>query len=152
MAIIQIYWDSNCFLGIFNNEIDKVKKCKGTITKAESGDLIIVTSAITLVEVIRLKGRPRLKKDAERKIVDFFKHQYIVVHNLDRMAAEKARELMWKHPDLLPKDSVHVATAILRKIPKMHTFDQELLKLDNKYGDPKLCICEPDIEHQGELF
>jgi len=110
--------------------------------------LKINTSAITLTEVIKLKGQPRLPKQKERMIVDFFKHEYIIVHNVDRRVAEYARYLIWKHPAVWPKDSIHLATAILRKIPKMHTFDGDLQKLDNKYGSPKLRICTPDIERQ----
>lgn len=155
MVIETVYWDANCFLGIFNNEQDKVKACQGTTTKAEEGDLIIVTSAITLVEVIRMKGQPRLKREDENKIREFFLHKYISIQNVDRVVAEVARDLMWRHSTLQPKDSIHVATAILRKVSRMHTFDGELLKLDNKYGSPKLHICTPDIPHQrnlGELY
>lgn len=155
MVIETVYWDANCFLGIFNNEQDKVKACKGTTARAEKGDLIIVTSAITLVEVIRMKGQPRLKREDENKIREFFLHKYILIQNVDRVVAEAARDLMWRHSALQPKDSIHVATAILRKVSRMHTFDEELLNLDNKYGSPKLHICKPDIPHQmdlGELY
>ena len=58
---------------------------------------------------------------------------------------------MWKHSALQPKDAIHVATALLRKVVKLHTFDDELLKLSNKYGKPRLKICKPDIAYQMEL-
>lgn len=151
MAIIQVYWDANCFLGVFSNEPDKVPKCKGTIEKAENGELKINTSAITLTEVIKIKGKKRLLRDKEQMIVDFFKHNYVTIHNVDRRVAECARRLIWKHSSFAPKDSIHVATAILRKIPTLNTFDNDLLKFDNKLGSPKLRICEPDIPYQMEL-
>jgi len=151
MAIIQVYWDSNCFLGIFNEELDKVSKCKGTIEKAENDQLKINISALTLTEVIKLKGKTRITRDKEQMIVDFFKHKYIIIHNVDRRTAEYARHLMWKYSSLKPKDSIHVATAILRKIPTLNTFDEELLALDNKLSGLNLRICQPDIEYQMEL-
>ena len=64
---IQRYWDSDCFLGWFNAESDKVPLCKGIVEKAHRGEIELVVSAITLVEVIKLRGKPRLKKSAEKK-------------------------------------------------------------------------------------
>ena len=150
-VIQQIYWDSDCFLGIFNNESDKVAKCKGTIEQAENGHLKINTSALTLTEVIKLKGKPRLSRDKEQMIIDFFKHECIIIHNVDRRTAEYARRLMWRYSSLKPKDSIHVATAVIRKIPTLHTFDQDLLALDSKLGTIKLRICQSDIAYQMEL-
>jgi len=151
MAIIQVYWDANCFLGIFNDESDKVTKCRGTIAEAEKGDLYINTSAITLTEVIKLKGKPLLHAEKEQMIIDFFKHEYIIIHNVDRKIAEHARHLIWKYNFVMPKDAIHLATAVLRKISTFHTFDDDLLKLDNKLGNPKIHVCKPDIPHQGQL-
>lgn len=151
MAIIEVCWDSDCFLRVFNKEVDKVSKCKGTIEQAENGQLKINTSALTLTEVIRLKGKPRLSRDKEQMIVDFFKHSYIIIHNVDRRIAEYARYLMWKFSSLKPKDSIHVATAVIRKIPTLNTFDGDLLGLNNKLGAIKLRICQPDVAYQMEL-
>ncbi len=146
-----VYWDSNCFLGLLNNEKDKIKCCQGVMKKAEAGELLIVTSALTLIEVIRMKGKPRLTSAVEKTIRGFFENSFIYIQNVDRDVGLKARELMWRHNDLLPKDSIHVATAILRRVPKLHTFDGDLLSLDGKYGNPKLSICKPDIRYQMEF-
>ena len=67
MASQIAYWDSDCFLGWFLNEANKVLKCRGTLQKAQNGDIKILTSAITLTEVIKLKNRPKLKKENEKK-------------------------------------------------------------------------------------
>jgi len=154
MAIERIYWDSTCFLALLKKESDRVKACKGTIYKAEKNELIIVTSAITFIEVVKLPGETPLKREAENIIRDFFKNSFISIRNVDREIGIIARDLMWKHDYLRPKDSIHIATAIFNKITKLHTFDNDFLILNNKYGDPKLCICEPDIEYseQRELF
>ena len=153
MSIDKVYWDSDCFLALLKAETDKIDKCKGTIEKAEKGELLIIASAITLIEVIKMKGKQLIKREAEKKIRAFFDNAFISIRNVDREIGIIARDLLWKHISLKPKDSIHVATAIFCKVPKLNTFDEGLLKLSNQFGDnPKLEICIPDIPYQGELF
>ena len=38
----KIYWDSDCFLGYFQDEEGKVEKCDGVLQRADRGDVIIV--------------------------------------------------------------------------------------------------------------
>lgn len=151
MAIDKIYWDSSCFLALLKKEPDRIKACKGTIYKAEKNELIIVTSSITFIEVIKLPGETPLKKESENTIRDFFKNSFIGIRNVDREIGIIARDLLWKHDYLKPKDSIHIATAIFSKVTKLHSFDEDFLKLNNKYGNPKLSICEPDIEYNEQL-
>lgn len=152
MDIKQRYWDSNCFLAWFLNESGKADKCRGVIEAAEADKLQIVTSALTITEVIKLKGKPRLKQDRERIIQDFFEQEYIVIRNVDRKVALYARQLLWEFEALLPKDSIHVATALVNKLPVLDTFDEYLIKLDGKLGNPGLRIGYPDAPFQGSLF
>lgn len=152
MTIEKVYWDSNCFLGLLKEEPNKVEACRGTINKAEKGELIIVTSAITFIEVIKLPGETPLGRESENTIRDFFKNSFINIQNVDREIGIIARDLLWKHEYLKPKDSIHLATTILHKISILNTFDEHLLQLTNKYGNPKIDICIPNIEYQAELF
>lgn len=46
------YWDSDAFLGWLKAEPDKIDECRGVIRAAENGDLRLVTSSLTLTEVI----------------------------------------------------------------------------------------------------
>ena len=156
MAIEIIYWDSDCFLGYFNREADKINKCTGTVDKAKSGDLKIAVSTITLTEVIKLKGKPKLKQEQEELIRKFFENDFIVMFNLNRWTAELARHLIWEYSNLDPKDSIHVATALFNNIPILNTFDEELKKLNEKFKlsdkSKNLIICEPILPSQSELF
>lgn len=145
------YLDSDIFLGLFNEEPDKLEACNGVLTAAERGEIEIVVSALTLTEVIRMRGRPRLEQEKEEFIHAFFEHSFIHVVNLDRGLAEDARQLMWDYSALKPKDSVHVATAIRTQVNCLHTFDRELLGLDGQIGQPLLHICTPDIPGQTAL-
>jgi predicted nucleic acid-binding protein len=115
-------------IGWLADEADKVPKLKPVIEAAQekSGSIRIVVSALALAEVLWLKNAPRLGKEKERKIKNFFKHEYIVVVDVDTRTAELARELVWDH-NVRPKDAIHVATAILRKAEQLDTFDDELL-------------------------
>ncbi len=108
MTKIIIYWDSNCFLALLNNEKDKIRLCRGTIQKAEAGKLLIVTSAITFIEVIKMKGKPALGRSAEKTIQEFFDNSFIKIHDVDREVGIKARELMWKYGALQTKDAIHL--------------------------------------------
>ena len=65
------YWDSNCFLGWFNNDVDEVNLLRGALNKAQKNELKIITSALTLTEVIKIKGKQRLPKEKEQIIIDF---------------------------------------------------------------------------------
>ena len=153
---IQRYWDSDCFLGWFNDEPDKVPLCKGIVERAHKREIELVVSAITLVEVIKLKGKPRLKESAEKTIKDFFENDFILLVNVDRHISEFARQLIWDHSALNPKDAIHVATAILKNVSTLNTFDNYLIKLSERFelanNKEKLKICKPDIQTTGDLF
>jgi PIN domain nuclease of toxin-antitoxin system len=54
------YWDSVTFLGWLAAEPDKAKCCRPVIEAAEGGTVRLVTSAITITEVVYLKGHDKL--------------------------------------------------------------------------------------------
>src|SRR5438270_5872124 len=91
------YWDSNCFLGVLNEEPDKIAACKAVMRVAERGETRIITSALTLTEVLWPKGAPPLPKDKAEVVHQFFQHEWIIVFDLDRTLAERAREVAWNH-------------------------------------------------------
>ena len=51
------YWDSNAFLGWLAEEPDKIGHCRPVIEAAEAGNVRILTSALTIAEVLWIKGR-----------------------------------------------------------------------------------------------
>ena len=147
------YWDSCVFLAFLKNEKDKINDCISVLKAAENGQVIIVTSAITFIEVVKLeKGQPKLPKESEEKISDFFRHEWIYIYDVDRKVGELARELMWQYQALKPKDATHVATAIKARVDVLDTFDDYLLKLSGEIGDPPLIIRKPFFEVQLDLF
>jgi hypothetical protein len=144
------YWDSVVFLGWLAKEPDKVDRCRAVIRAAEAHKLRIVTSSLTMVEVIKLKGRAPISKEVEPKITAFFEQPYILVRQVDRRTAEFARDLIWNR-GVDPKDAVHLATALLARLHQFDTFDHGLMKLSGALGDPPLAIGYPDLPEQLTL-
>lgn len=151
MKKVKTYWDSSCFLSWLKAE-PQAELCRGTIAEAERGNILIITSAITVVEVIKLKGREPITRDHSDQIIAFFSQGYVRVRNIDLAMAELARDLMWTHSALAHKDALHVATAVAVGCPILETFDKELIKLSGQIGDPPLRITEPSIPFQPTLF
>ena len=121
-------------LGILKEEPNKVEPCTQLLNEAKNGDFRIVTSAITLAEVVHLRDFNRLTPEKEAKIKAFFEHDFIIIRNVDRRTAEKARELMWRYHDqkLRHQDAIHAATASLANVDVLNTYDPDLLNLDDQ--------------------
>jgi predicted nucleic acid-binding protein len=111
MPIERIYWDSDAFLGWFQNEPGKVEMCSGTLQRAEDGEVVIFTSALTIAEVLWLRNAPKLSEDKAVLVRKFFRRSYFRIRNVTRMNAEAAQDLVWSH-SIRPKDAIHVATAL----------------------------------------
>ena len=91
------YWDSNAFLGWLAEEPDKIDYCRPVIEAAEAGKVRILTSTLTIAEVLWIRGRDRIRADSAAKVEAFCRHQWTVVRELDRFIAEDARALVWNH-------------------------------------------------------
>ena len=150
MSADRRYWDSDTFLAWFNKENGKYEDCLGVMQSAEHGNIEIVTSSLTLVEVLYIKGYPKITKDKSNTVCRFFERDFIVIVNLDRYIAEDARKLVWDN-NVRPKDAVHLSTSIKANISIFDTFDDELLKLNGQIGNPALKITRPDIPYQGDI-
>jgi predicted nucleic acid-binding protein len=128
------YWDSVVILGFLKEEPDKIDVCRQLLHEAQNGNFKIVTSAISLTEVVHLRHMQRLNPETESKIKAFFEHEFIIVRAVDRRTAEKARELMWRYHDqkLKHADAVHAATASLANVDVLNSYDDDLLNLHDQ--------------------
>jgi len=145
---VNVYVDSCVFLSWFKDEPD-ADECKGLFDSADKGEIKIITSSITLTEVIKLNRSIEIPHTDVIKLRNFFEKDFIMIASLERRIAEKARELIWKNPHLQPKDSIHLATAIYLEIQKLYTFDNDLLKLKDIF--PDILICKPDIPYVQQI-
>lgn len=149
------YWDAGPFIAWLASETrdERADRCAPIIKAAQSNQLLIVTSSVSLIEVVKLDKKDavvNLPPEAEAKIVAFFHQPYISIRDFDPRTAEIARDLTWKH-GLSTRDAMQAATALRWKVPQMDTFDGGLLKLDGVLGSPGLRITKPDLPQQLDL-
>jgi predicted nucleic acid-binding protein len=144
-VIDRVYWDSDCFLGWLLDEVDKVDSCEEVLAEAEDGRVQIVTSALTIAEVLALRWQPKIPKDRRETVENFFKKPFVLVRPITRRTAETARDIVWEG-GIDPKDALHVATALEAKVPMLHSFDEKLQRNSGKVGgSPLLQIRKPHV-------
>lgn len=83
------------------------------------------------------------------KIDRFFLNSYIHLVAVERLVAEKARDIRRSYPGLRNFDAVHLATAILSRVAAFCTYDAQLLRRDGQIDGLK--IEEPVWEGQAPL-
>ena len=140
------YWDSDCFLGWLQEEPGKVDKCGDVLALCERGQVEIVTSTLTIAEVLMLRPKDALPKERRTKVESLFARKYIHTMAVTRRIAESARDLVWDH-GVAPKDAaaVHVASALSAKADVLNTFDGPLIAKSGLIGSPPLTIEGPTV-------
>jgi predicted nucleic acid-binding protein len=151
MGVEPIYWDSDAFLGWLQEEPGKVDLCEGTLQRAKLGEVLIFTSALTMAEILWRRGGPPLPKDKADMLNRFFRRSYFRVRNVTRRIAEAAQQIHW-NDGVMPKDAIHVATALSDGIPVFETFDEDLLRKTGLIGSPPLVIRRPVAPAQRDMF
>lgn len=121
-----VYWDSDAFLGLINGEADKINECDEVWREAQQSKFQIVTSTLTIAEVIFVKGVPKLDPAKRPIVTAFFRARWIVMRPVTRSIAELARDVVWDNA-IKPKDAIHIASAAADKIAEMHSFDGDLI-------------------------
>ncbi len=145
-----VYWDSVVFIARIQREAGRIAVLEQISDAAERGELRIVTSTFTMVEVAKLNQSETLPEEQERLIVEFFKNSFIILRQVDRRVATKAREIMRAHSGVKGKDAVHIATAVVWNVPVMHTYDEKLTSRNGKIDG--LRIEEPRWTGTGSLL
>jgi len=151
MPIELVYWDSDAFLGWFQAEPGKADLCAGTLKRADQGEVLILTSALTIAEVLWMRGAPMIAQDRADIVRKFFRRSYLRIRNVTRAVSENAQDLVWTQ-GIRPKDAIHVATALDAGVAALETFDEELLKKTVIMGNPVLIIRKPIPPAQKGLF
>ena len=132
------YWDTNCFLSWLNGEPERAPVLEALLDLAERGERSLVTSTLTLVEVVyapsEQTGAP-LDESGERAIDALFERALITFVDVHEGIARQARRLMrdaigrgWS---LGHADAVHLASAWAAGVEAFHTYDRALFKYRN---------------------
>lgn len=125
--------------------------------EARSGKIKIVTSALSRVEVVRIKNLGLLPQEQEQQIEKFFQQPYISMIPMDRPVARKAAEIVRTHSPIKLADAIHIATAITKRmVEAMCTYDGSgsnpgLLALDKKVEGLRI-VTPADYLKFGTIF
>ena len=124
------YWDSTNWISLLvEDESSRAELCQNILNDMIAGKLTVITSAWTLAEVIRRRHSPGIPADDDQVITGFFRqHDYLVVHDVTRAIAEKARSLAREHR-LRPADAVHLATALSSGADVFESWDRDFVAL-----------------------
>lgn len=121
------YIDSNVFIYpvLYSKEVDPRVKRAGEILKSiAKGELLAFTSTLTWDEVVWAVKKTMGKNEAlnqGQKLLGFINLQFIGV---DENILSQAQGLMSNY-NLKPRDSIHVASAIERKLNTIISDDQD---------------------------
>ncbi len=121
------YIDSNVFIYpiLYSEEEPKVRKAKEILLRIEKGELTAYTSTLTWDEVVWVVRKTMGKSEAVsqgQKLLGFLNLKFI---SADENILSQAQNLLNKY-NLSPRDSIHVASALDRKLKTIITDDDDI--------------------------
>ena len=148
-----ICFDSCVFLAWLKGEEGRIDIIGSLFDDASNGKLKILISTLVIAEVLNIQGlQSPIPKDRRDDVRNLFLNEWIVPKGVNRRLAEISQDLVWEY-GVKPKDGIHVATALVYKVPILYTYDKNLLSKNNlitEFGNIK--ISEPLSPRQGTLF
>jgi predicted nucleic acid-binding protein len=145
------YWDAGVFIALLKPEAWRLDEVNAVLKVAEAGQILVVTSSVSLVEVVKLDAKQAIIEIPAAdcaKIEGFFSRSYVSVRLLDFKVGATARDYIWRY-GLDTRDSIHLATAVRYHLPQLDTYDQHLLDLNGKISG--LNISHPNLPVQFEM-
>ncbi len=140
----QPYLDSSVFIAWISREVvkgvDRRAIADSILKLAEDGAFPVFTSALTLAEVHKQRGRERITDDLGDRILAYFEHEFIRIIDVDRSVGEEAHRKCRQH-GIYPNDAIHLVCA-------MRAGCEVLLAWDDRFGkvkEPNISIEEPQM-------
>lgn len=159
----KYYWDACAWIGLINQEPNKIDSLRFVIEEAQKGNVQIWTSAFTLAEVFKKKCSDEIsgiEQSDDTAFEDYLAQDFIQRVQVDSDVGTAARRLLRQFPGIRkPQDAIHAATAAMYSVDELHTFDgADLLPLSGKIpmaNGKFLTICKPPSPpdpDKGTLF
>jgi predicted nucleic acid-binding protein len=155
------YWDSCMFISLLTGKDPTRVAVIKELCELEADESIrIVTSTFSRAEVRPHSGYADFDADQVKSVEAILNSGRVDWRPVTPFIAEEAMRIGQSHPDLLPADCVHIASAVAAKASVLFTFDGEgakrrkpskMLHWDDKIGTPPLRIHEPFVP-KGPLF
>jgi predicted nucleic acid-binding protein len=125
------YWDSSVFIAWIKGEHGRAPVCEEIVGMARREECLILTSAITLAEVVRPrhKGSVAMTEQENQQIVDFFANPFIRFIDFSPSLGLQSRNLQWRF-GLHVRDAIHVASALAAKVDFIESYDPDFLLVD----------------------
>jgi predicted nucleic acid-binding protein len=145
----RVYWDNCAFIDrIEAVRADRLPVLRAITGAGERGELAIVTSVLSMAEVVKLKDLKTADHATKEALIkSFFENDYIHLRAVDPRTSGLARRIVRDH-GLKPPDAIHIATAILSKTEIVHTCDDDkMTPLNGKIKYPEIFDRPLRIEH-----
>ena len=121
------------------------------LKEAEDGNIIVMTSAYTLAEVLKVDENELSNDEQEVRIQQLFLQPWLSIIEYERKVAEISRDIARRY-SIKPGESIHLATAIRSKADCLITTDEKLSKKQDQFADFPIPLRRPFFTRQGDLF
>lgn len=142
----RLYWDSNCFIALFNAEPTtprpQLDALQATFEEMLGGQVKIIASDLYRVEVFGQKNEPKANAIAEQleacpdfEMVPLRTQAHQIAGDMRVRCREAKRQLH-------SVDALHIAAATLAKVDEMWTTDSKLVSRyeEGSLGSVKVCV------------
>lgn len=152
----KVYWDSSTYLDYLAGDHDLHDVMELLMEDWRKGLVTLVTSALTIAEVLFVRVRAGGPADRSRDsdidaLFDPPTPRKLLIVELSRLTAYRARDLA--RTGIGPRDAVHIASALEARCSVMHTTDKPLCSRTGTVGgSPPLKIEAPGWTRQLEAF
>ena len=156
----RLYWDTCAWIGLVNEEPDKITALRLVWEAAQNGHFQIWTSVYTYMEFVKGQlptGEAYNHEEHDAVVENLLSQPFVRRVQFDIPVAKRARQLKRDlHKDGLEKraDAIHLATALFYSVEQLHTYDRShLLVFDGKLNcrdGSTLKIAKPDPLHFGQ--
>lgn len=149
----RVYWDSCNWIGLINEEKNKIEHLHHILDRAKKKEIEILTSAFTLAEVFKTsceEAEKSLPEEKDRVFEEYLMQEFVVFVQVTWDIGIYARKLLRRIEGLKkPQDAIHLASAAYYNVDEVHTFDRNHMlpfnnMIDRRDGQ-KLKICIPPL-------